>query len=323
MSIRLTALTVAIFAGTALAQCGADKAVARAAEKPCTGAAQGPAMTVAYHASAGNIVETAKDAGMFKTLIAAAMAADLAGPLTDGGPFTVFAPTDEAFAALPKGTVESLLKPENKAKLAAILKYHVVPGVLGSREVSRLSGATSLNGQRISFASPDAGVMIDGAKVVKADIACSNGVIHVIDHVILPASDNIAQVAESAGMFSTLLTAAQAAGLVPALTGEKDLTVFAPTDEAFAALPKGTVETLLKPENKDKLASILRYHVVAGRVYAADAAKLAEAKTLNGQSVVIDLDNGALRIDGAKVVKADIDASNGVIHVIDRVILPE
>ena len=138
-----------------------------------------------------------------------------------------------------------------------------------------------------------------------------------------PTGDNTADVAHSPGQFGTLLAAAQAAGLVPALTGEADLTVFAPTDEAFAALPKGTVESLLKPENKDKLASILKYHVVAGRVYAADAAKLSGAETLNGQSVVIDLADGALRIDGARVVKADIDASNGVIHVIDRVILPE
>ena len=140
---------------------------------------------------------------------------------------------------------------------------------------------------------------------------------------ILPAGDNIAEVAESAGMFSTLLTAAQAAGLVPALTGDTELTVFAPTDEAFAALPKGTVQSLLMPENKDKLASILKYHVVAGRVYAADAVKAGMAETLNGQKVVIDIADGQLRVDNARVVKTDIDAANGVVHVIDRVILPE
>jgi uncharacterized surface protein with fasciclin (FAS1) repeats len=325
MSTRFTAVTLATLAtiaGTAFGQCDGSKTAA-ACEGDARASGQGAAMAVAFHQGADNIVATAKSAGMFKTLLAAAAAADLAGPLSEGGPFTVFAPTDEAFAALPKGTVESLLKPENKAKLAALLKFHVVPGVLDSRQVTRLSGATSLNGQRIGFASTDKGVSIDGATVVKADIGCSNGVIHVIDRVIMPAGDNIAEVAQSAGQFGTLLAAAQAAGLVPALTGEADLTVFAPTDEAFAALPKGTVESLLKPENKDKLASILKYHVVAGRVYAADAAKLSGAETLNGQSVVIDLADGALRIDGARVVKADIDASNGVIHVIDRVILPE
>ena len=323
MSIRITAATVAALAGAAFAQCDASKSATACESEKDAWASSGQAMTVAYHEGAKNIVETAKGAGMFNTLLAAAVAADLAEPLMGDGPFTVFAPTDEAFAALPAGTVESLLKPENKHKLASILKYHVVPGVLDSREVTRLSGATSLNGQRIAFDSGEKGVMIDNAKVVKADIDCSNGIIHVIDHVILPAGDNIAEIAESAGMFGTLLTAAQAAGLVPALTGDTELTVFAPTDEAFAALPAGTVESLLKPANKDQLAAILKYHVVAGRVYAADAAKLSEAKTLNGQPVVIDLDNGSLRIDGARVVKADIDASNGVIHVIDRVILPE
>jgi transforming growth factor-beta-induced protein len=235
----------------------------------------------------------------------------------------VFAPTDEAFAALPAGTVESLLLPENRSKLASILKFHVVAGELTARDVTRLSGAVSLNGQRIDFKSWDGKVTAEGASIVQADIGASNGVIHVIDRVILPASDNIAEIAESAGMFGTLLTAAQAAGLVPALTGDTQLTVFAPTDEAFAALPRGTVQSLLRPENKDKLASILKYHVVAGRVYAADAVKAGTAKTLNGQQVVIDIADGRLRVDGANIVKTDIDASNGVIHIIDRVILPE
>lgn len=323
MTIRLTALTLAALAGTAFGQCSATKSAQACDTTPMAEAQQGRMMTAAYHQGAANIVETARSAGMFNTLLAAAKAAGIAEALTGDGPFTVFAPTDEAFAALPKGTVESLLEPENKAKLAAILKYHVVPGVVTAREVTRLSSATSLNGQRINFASDADGLRIDAANVVKADIECSNGMIHVIDSVILPAGDNIAEVAGSAGMFSTLLTAAQAAGLVPALTGETDLTVFAPTDEAFAVLPKGTIEMLLKPENKSMLAGILKYHVVAGRVYAADAAKLSEAETLNGQSIVIDLANGELRIDGAKVIKTDIDASNGVIHVIDRVILPE
>ena len=317
MTAALIALTAA--AGSALGQCSSGTASACQNEMTTTGTA----MTVANTRMADNIVVTASKAGAFNTLLAAAKAAGLAEALAGDGPFTVFAPTDDAFAKLPKGTVESLLKPENKAKLAAILKYHVVAGELSARDVTRLSGATSLNGQRINFASAAGGVSIDAANVVTANIQCSNGVIHVVDSVILPASDTIAGVAESAGMFSTLLTAAQAAGLVPALTGDTELTVFAPTDEAFAALPKGTVESLLKPENKAKLAAILKYHVVAGRVYAADAVKAGMAETLNGQKVVIDIADGQLRVDNARVVKTDIDASNGVVHVIDRVILPE
>jgi len=185
-----------------------------------------------------NIVETAVGAGQFKTLAAALGAADLVDALQGDGPFTVFAPTDDAFAALPKGTVETLLKPENKGKLAGILTYHVVPGKVMAKDVVGVTGATSLNGQRIDVKVDGSTVMIDGAKVVKTDIACSNGVIHVIDSVILPADKNLAETAIGAGSFKTLVAAAKAAGLVGALTGEDDLTVFAPTDAAFAKLPE-------------------------------------------------------------------------------------
>jgi len=136
------------------------------------------------------------------------------------------------------------------------------------------------------------------------------------------ASDNIVQVASKAGSFGTLLAAAEAAGLVGALEGEGPLTVFAPTDEAFAALPAGTVESLLRPENRDKLTAILTYHVVPGKVMASDVVKLSSAKTVQGSSVSIEVEDGAVYVDGARVVKADVPASNGVIHVIDKVILP-
>jgi len=164
--------------------------------------------------------------------------------------------------------------------------------------------------------------MVDGAKVISTDIVCTNGVIHVIDSVILPADGNIPTVADKAGSFKTLLAAAKAAGLVDALSGDKALTVFAPTDAAFAKLPAGTVESLLKPENKDKLAAILLYHVVEGRVYSEDALAAKAAKTLQGSTVNISVKDGAAYVEGAKIVTTDIDASNGVIHVIDSVILP-
>jgi transforming growth factor-beta-induced protein len=269
-----------------------------------------------------DIVDTAVKAGSFKTLVAAVQAAGLVEALKGDGPFTVFAPTDAAFAALPTGTVENLLKPENRATLQSILTFHVVAGDLGSADVIRRSGATTLNGQRLTFAADSHGVAVEGAPISRADIECSNGVIHVIDRVIMPSGDNLAALAESAGMFNTLLAAAKAAGLADALTGAGPLTVFAPTDEAFAALPAGTVESLLKPENKATLAAILKYHIVSGRVYAADAVKAGEAATLQGGRVALDIRDGRLTVDGANVIKTDIDASNGVVHVIDRVILP-
>lgn len=269
-----------------------------------------------------DIVDTAVGAGSFKTLAAALQAADLVGALKGKGPFTVFAPTDEAFGKLPKGTVETLLKPENKQKLAAVLTYHVVKGKVGSDQVVKLSGAKSLNGQQIDIQVVDGKVKTDKATVLKTDIQCSNGVIHVIDQVILPASDNIPATAIKAGSFKTLVAAAQAAGLVDALSSKGPLTVFAPTDDAFAKLPAGTVESLLKPENKAKLVSILKYHVVPGRVYSSDALAAGIAKTLEGQSVSIAVQGGAAMVNNAKLVATDLDASNGVIHVIDTVIMP-
>jgi uncharacterized surface protein with fasciclin (FAS1) repeats len=133
---------------------------------------------------------------------------------------------------------------------------------------------------------------------------------------------DIVDTAVGAGQFKTLAAAATAAGLVETLKGDGPFTVFAPTDAAFAALPAGTVEMLLKPENKDKLAAVLTYHVVPGKVMAADVVKLKEAKTVNGAVVTIAVKGDKVMINDATVVTADVDASNGVIHVIDKVILP-
>jgi len=268
-----------------------------------------------------NIVDTAVEAGSFKTLAAALGAAGLVDAVKGPGPFTVFAPTDEAFAKLPKGTVETLLKPENKGQLQAILKYHVVPGKVMAADVVKVKGAKSLNGQRIDVKVEGGKVSVDNANVVKTDIGCTNGVIHVIDSVILPSSDAIPVVADKAG-FKTLLAAVKAAGLAETLSGEGPFTVFAPTDEAFAKLPAATLSDLLKPENKDKLAAILKYHVVAGRVYSEDAVAAKSANTVQGAAIAIKANDKGAFVNDAKILKTDVDASNGVIHVIDSVILP-
>jgi uncharacterized surface protein with fasciclin (FAS1) repeats len=133
-----------------------------------------------------DVVETAVKAGKFSTLVKAVKAADLVETLKGKGPFTVFAPTDEAFAKLPKGTLASLLKPENKAKLAAILTYHVVPGAVMAADAAKLKSAETVNGGTITISAEGKMVKINNAKVTKADIVCSNGVIHVIDTVLMP-----------------------------------------------------------------------------------------------------------------------------------------
>ena len=274
-----------------------------------------------------DIVDTAVGAGSFKTLVAAVQAADLVDTLKGKGPFTVFAPSDEAFAKLPAGTVEDLIKPENKEKLVAILTYHVVPGKVLAKDVVKLTAAKTVQGQEVAIKVADGKVTVDNANVVKTDIECSNGVIHVIDSVIIPAekssTPDIVDTAVKAGKFNTLVAAVKAAGLVDTLKGEGPFTVFAPTDEAFAKLPKGTVESLLKPENKEKLIAILTYHVVPGKVMAKDVVNLTEAKTVQGSAAKITVNGGTVSIDGANVVKTDIETNNGVIHVIDAVILPK
>ena len=268
-----------------------------------------------------NIVETAVSAGSFNTLAAALTAADLLDALQGDGPFTVFAPTDEAFAALPQETLQALLKPENKDLLQTILLHHVVQGDVRAASVVDITGATSLAGQRLAVEVGE-GVSVGGAQVLKTDIACSNGVIHVIDRVILPATEDIVTTAVNNGSFKTLAAALNAAGLVETLKGKGPFTVFAPTDEAFGKLPAGTVESLVKPENKAQLTAILTYHVVPGRIYAKDAVAAEAAATVQGGKGRIAIKNGQLMVNDSKVILSDIETSNGVIHVIDSVLLP-
>jgi transforming growth factor-beta-induced protein len=277
----------------------------------------------ASHAShrTADIVDTAVAAGSFKTLAAALVAADLADALKGEGPFTVFAPTDEAFAKLPAGTLKTLLKPENKQLLTSILTYHVAAGRYEADQIVARTNLTTLNGQRVGIGI-EHGVQIDNANVITADIACSNGVIHVIDRVILPTSESILEIAAEAGSFETLAAAVRTAGLAEVLASDGPYTVFAPTDEAFAKLPAGTVEKLLRPENRQQLIEILKYHVVPGRVYASDALNAETAQTAQGSRVRFSLGDGMMMVNGATVVKTDVEASNGVIHVIDEVILP-
>lgn len=278
---------------------------------------------------AADIVDTAVAAGSFKTLAAALQAAELVETLKGKGPFTVFAPTDEAFARLPAGTVEGLLKPENKGRLVSILTYHVVAGNVPAKQAMTLKTATTVNGQRIDLSSSSGRLKLDGkAAVVKADIACSNGVIHVIDTVILPVQENVVEMAAKAGSFSTLVAAIKAAGLTEALSGKGPFTVFAPTDEAFQKLPADTLDNLLKPENRETLASILKFHVVPGAIYADQVTALTESpKTLQGQTFRIKAKDGRVFIGNnaamATVSGTDVEASNGVIHVIDTVLMPK
>lgn len=266
-----------------------------------------------------DIVDTAINDGRFTTLVAAVQAAGLVDALKGEGPLTVFAPTDEAFAKLPAGTVEALLA--DPEALAQILLYHVAEGRLAASDVVGMEKIATLQGKSVMISQDMGKVMIDAAQIVITDIFTSNGVIHVIDSVILPPKD-IVETAVADGRFTTLAAALTAADLIETLQGEGPFTVFAPTDDAFAKLPAGTVETLLLPENLEQLKNILLYHVVAGKVMAADVVTLTSAATVLGQDVTITVKDGKVYINDAEVIITDIETYNGVIHVIDSVLLP-
>jgi uncharacterized surface protein with fasciclin (FAS1) repeats len=332
---RTRSIVAAVLAASTLliAACGDDEA-----DAPTTTAA--PVTTAAPEttapAEAGDIVAVASANPDFSTLVAAVQAAGLVETLQSEGPFTVFAPTNDAFAALPAGLVDALLLPENVDALTAVLTYHVVPGKVLAADVTDGEVATA-QGENITI-STMGGVKVNDANVIATDVMASNGVIHVIDAVIVPpsldvasllptpettapmAAGDIVAVASANPDFSTLVAAVQAAGLVETLQSEGPFTVFAPTNDAFAALPAGLVDKLLLPENKDILVAILTYHVVSGKVMAADVTA-GDVPSVQGENIAVTTDGG-VKVNGANVIATDVEASNGVIHVIDAVILP-
>ncbi len=296
-----------------------------------------PAPTATPQVAANTIVDIAAGDDRFETLVAAVTAADLAGTLSGEGPFTVFAPTDDAFAALPEGTVEGLLA--DIPALTEVLTYHVVSGDVRAAQVVTLDSATTLQGEAVDIRVEGESVFLNDAQVIITDLEASNGVIHVIDAVLLPPADempeptptpapmetpepapSVVEIAVNDGRFNTLVAAVTAAGLVDTLSGDGPFTVFAPTDDAFAALPEGTVEGLLN--DIPALTEILTYHVVSGDVRAAQVVELDSATTLQGEDVEIRVEGGNVFVNDSQVIITDIVGSNGVVHVIDAVLLP-
>ena len=269
----------------------------------------------------GDIVATAVADGRFTTLAAALQAAGLVETLQGEGPFTVFAPTDEAFKKLPEGTVEALL--QDIPALTEILLYHVVAGHFEAADVIARSELETVGGGLLTVKVEEGKVMINQAQVVIPDVKASNGVIHAIDSVLIPPkpAPDIVEVAVADGRFTTLATALQAAGLVEFVKQSAPLTVFAPTDEAFAKLPEGTLENLLK--DKAALTRILLYHIAPGRYSAEEVVRKSSVATFAGEYPSISQKaGGQVMVDQAQVLIPDIAAGNGVIHVIDSVILP-
>ncbi|MBT8199834.1 MAG: fasciclin domain-containing protein [Acidimicrobiia bacterium] len=329
-------LTISLVA----AACGASDETSDTTEAPVTTVAE----TMEEEPMAeemADIVDTAVAAGSFTTLAAALDAAGLVDTLKSEGPFTVFAPTDAAFEKalvdLGMSAEELLASPD----LGGILTYHVVSGKVMAADVVGLDGqsVSTVNGADIMIGVDGDAVTVNGIAVTATDIEASNGVIHVLDGVLLPdmmegeameeeaSQESLADIVDTAvaaGSFNTLATALETAGLVDTLKSEGPFTVFAPTDEAFtqALADLGiSAEELLADPN---LGGILTYHVVSGSVTAADVIGLdgQSVSTVNGADIMIEVDGDVVTINGIEVVTTDILTSNGVIHVLDGVLLP-
>jgi len=291
-----------------------------------------------------NIVALAESVADLSTLVAGVVAADLADTLSSPGPFTVFAPTNEGFAALPAGTLDSLMKPENKAQLADILTYHVLPSKVLSTDLDFFQRVTTVEGKPLHVIRYGHSVHVGPSiqelrRVTAADNLASNGVVHIIDGVMIPPSSslaehqdshpsqNILQAAEQNTDLSILVAALVGADLADTLSSPGPFTLFAPTDSAFGALPAGTLDDLMKPENKATLVDILTYHVVPGDFPAAALGPFQAVDTVEGKPVHIQKWGGAVKVgsslastDLRNVIRADNFGTNGVFHVIDGVL---
>ncbi len=281
-----------------------------------------------------NIIDNVVNAPNLSTLVTAVKAADLVETLKGDGPFTVFGPDNDAFAKLPAGTVDTLLKPENKEKLKNILTYHVVQGTYKTSDLKEGQVLKTVNGQSLTVKKSGNNVMINGAMIKTPDVLQSNGVAHVIDSVMIPdeismvggaamyKSKTLAQNVVNAPNLTTLVTAVKAAGLVDTLNAPGPFTVFGPDNDAFAKLPSTTIEDILKPENKAKLVAILTYHVVPGTYKVADLKDGQELTTVQGQKLKITKKDGKTMINDATITTPDVMQSNGIAHVVDTVLMP-
>ena len=284
------------------------------------------------YAEDSDIVDIAVNDGRFTVLTAALQEAGLVETLQGEGPFTVFAPTDDAFAALLAALDISAGDLLAQPGLADVLLYHVVSGQVMSTDLSDGMSAATVGGENITV-DLDGGVFINDAEVIIPDIEASNGVIHVIDAVLIPqgfelvvaeevTQPNIVDIAVNDGRFTVLTAALQEAGLVETLQGEGPFTVFAPTDDAFAALLAALDISAGDLLAQPGLADVLLYHVVSGQVMSTDLSDGMSAATVGGENITVDLDGGVF-INDAEVIIPDIEASNGVIHVIDAVLIPQ
>ena len=268
-----------------------------------------------------DIPRTAQCTGLHDSLVAGVIQAELLTTLQGTGPFTVFAPTDQAFtdAGIDLASLDTA---EGKAILSDILLYHVVAGNVPSAAVTECMSADAANGQPLSF-TVNGGVMVNDATVTLADVSTSNGVIHVIDKVLSPTDTprDIPRTAQCTGVHDSLVAGVIQAELLPTLQGDGPFTVFAPTDQAFAdaGIDLAALDTV---EGKAALTDILLYHVLAGEVPAANVTECLSATAVNGNPLSFTVGADGVMVNDATVTATDVPTSNGIIHVIDKVLTP-
>jgi len=270
--------------------------------------------------STNTIYDIIVESDVHNTLETAIDAAGLDGTLDEGGPFTVFAPTDDAFAALGTDLLNGLLA-DPDGLLTSVLLQHVVSGEARSGDLSDGQRITTLLGESVTVTIDNGNVFINNAQVIIADVEADNGVVHVIDAVLLPPPPTVVDVIVGSPLHNTLEVAVGAAGLIPTLQGEGPFTVFAPTDAAFNMLPAGTVDALLADPMGD-LTDVLLYHVLGADVRSTDLTDGQVATTINGKDVTVTINTDGVFINNAQVVLADVVTGNGVVHIIDAVLIP-
>lgn len=271
-----------------------------------------------YPTTGGNIPTILTQNGL-TTLVDLVVKAGLADALSGAGPFTVFAPTNEAFGKVDPATLDAIGKDINLLK--KVLTYHVVGSAINPADIKNELTPKTLEGDNLRINVYGNTVTINGALRANT-LKATNGIIYVIDKVIIPseAGSDIAKVLEKKGGFSTLLTAIKVAGLTDTIKSTGPFTLFAPTDDAFKALPAGALDNLIA--NPEQLKKVLLDHVVSGTVYSRGLPPSAAVKVVGGDAVQVNVSTRGVFVNKAQVTVPDIYASNGVIHVVNSVILP-
>lgn len=275
-----------------------------------------------------DLVSTLSSVPDLSSLRLALSGSGLSETLAATGPFTLLAPSNSAFARFDKTTLASLLAPENQPALAAIIAHHVLPGRLSAAELAKLSSVPSLSGQRLEIRKGPAGAIIGGGAILVADISATNGVIHIVDSVLFPTTRDIRATLEASGRFGRFLSLLDAADEDELFPPGAQVTLLAPTDSAFGALSNESIAMLKTRRNRDALRSLLENHIISSRLTTEQAVAQGSVQTSLGSTLRAsrdDSDHVRLRFtekDTATVLAADLETTNGLVQVVDSVIVP-